>query len=267
MQALGLAIAKNPRRVLWHRRQWPRRSKVKPRPRAAETWVASQTSSPRTGSRFDRRANRSMIPAICLDPLYPGLLTEEKIPRIAAAGFRHIEFWGWRDKHILAIQAACRNHDVQIVNFSGHRTGSPIAEKTHPVLFADLSDAVPTARTLGCQTLMLLTNALNPDGSVADRFEEITFRKTNPILRWRPSANFGRRTWVADESSRRTAAVSLLEGQASTNVLLRLLAGPESGSSNHSDAASLRPEESIEDIGLHVSGGVAASTIFYAPIP
>ena len=142
---------------------------MKPRPRAAETWVASQTSSPRTGSRFDRRANRSMIPAICLDPLYPGLLTEEKIPRIAAAGFRHIEFWGWRDKHILAIQAACRNHDVQIVNFSGHRTGSPIAEKTHPVLFADLSGAVPTARTLGCQTLMLLTNALNPDGSVADR--------------------------------------------------------------------------------------------------
>ncbi|HEY5741220.1 MAG TPA: hypothetical protein VIS99_01660, partial [Terrimicrobiaceae bacterium] len=115
-----------------------------------------------------------MLPAICLDPLYPGLLTEEKIPRIAAAGFRHIEFWGWRDKHIPAIQAACRNHDVQVINFSGHRTGSPAAEKTHSVLFADVSDAVPTGRTPGCRTLTLLTNALNPDGSVADRFEEIT---------------------------------------------------------------------------------------------
>ncbi len=113
-----------------------------------------------------------MTPAICLDPLYPDLLTEEKIPRVAAAGFRHIEFWSWRDKNIPAIQAACRKHDVQVVNFSGHRTGSPIAEKTHPILFADASDAVPTARTLGCQTLMLLTNALNPDGSVADRFEK-----------------------------------------------------------------------------------------------
>jgi hydroxypyruvate isomerase len=114
-----------------------------------------------------------MTPAICLDPLYPELLTEEKIPRVAAAGFRHIEFWSWRDKNIPAIQAACRNHDVQVVNFSGHRTGSPIAAKTHPILFADASDAVPTARALCCQTLMVLTNALNPDGSVADRFEEI----------------------------------------------------------------------------------------------
>jgi hydroxypyruvate isomerase len=114
-----------------------------------------------------------MTPTICLDPLYPGLATEEKIPRVAAAGFRHIEFWGWRDKDILAIQAACRNHDVRVINFSGHRMGSPIAEQTHPVLFADVSDAVPTARTLDCQRLMLLTNALNPDGSVADRFEEI----------------------------------------------------------------------------------------------
>ena len=128
-----------------------------------------------------------MIPAICLEPLYPELLTEEKIPRIAAAGFRHVEFWSWRDKNIPAIQAACRKHDVQVVNFSGHRTGSPIAEKTHPVLFADVSDAVPTARTLGCQTLMLLTNALNPDGSVAERFEEIPddikFRSTVAALK------------------------------------------------------------------------------------
>jgi hydroxypyruvate isomerase len=114
-----------------------------------------------------------MTPAICLEPLYPELLTEEKIPRVAAAGFRHIEFWSWRDKNIPAIQAACSKHDVQVVNFSGHRTGSLIAEKTHPILFADASDAVLTARTLGCQTLMLLTNALNPDGSVANRFEEI----------------------------------------------------------------------------------------------
>jgi hydroxypyruvate isomerase len=128
-----------------------------------------------------------MTPAICLDPLYPDLLTEEKIPRVAAAGFRHIEFWGWRDKNIPAIEAACRKHEVQVVNFSGHRTGSPVAEETHPILFADASDTVPTARTLGCQMLMLLTNALNPDGSVADRFEEIPgnikFKNTVTALR------------------------------------------------------------------------------------
>jgi hypothetical protein len=51
-----------------------------------------------------------MTPSICLDPLYPSLLTEDKIPRVAAAGFRHVEFWGWRDKDIPAIEAACRKH-------------------------------------------------------------------------------------------------------------------------------------------------------------
>jgi hydroxypyruvate isomerase len=114
-----------------------------------------------------------MTPSICLDPLYPNLLTEDKIPRVAAAGFRHVEFWGWRDKDIPAIEAACRKDDVRVVNFSGHRVGSPVADTTHPILFADASDAVATARILSCQRLMLLTNALNPDGSVADRFEEI----------------------------------------------------------------------------------------------
>ena len=117
-----------------------------------------------------------MIPVICLDPLYPNLLTEEKIPRVAAAGFRHIEFWGWRDKNISAIQAACREYQVQVVNFSGHRVGSPVAEKTHAALFADVSDAISTARALNCQTLMFLTNALNSDGSVENRYDEIPER-------------------------------------------------------------------------------------------
>jgi hydroxypyruvate isomerase len=71
-----------------------------------------------------------MIPAICLDPLYPDLPAEEKIPRVAAAGFRHIEFWGWRDKNISAIQQACQESEVQVLNFSGHRMGSPVAEKS-----------------------------------------------------------------------------------------------------------------------------------------
>ena len=114
-----------------------------------------------------------MIPVICLDPLYPGLSAEEKISRVAALGFSNVEFWSWRDKNVAAIQSACRENRVRVANFSGHRKGSPIAESTHQILFAELSDAVATARVLDCHALMLLTNALNSDGSVAERFEEI----------------------------------------------------------------------------------------------
>jgi hydroxypyruvate isomerase len=112
-------------------------------------------------------------PVICLDPLFPDSSTEEKISHVAARGFSHVEFWGWRDKNIAAIQAACRQHGVQVTNFSGHRKGSPIAESTHQALFDEVADTVPIARMLDCHALMLLTNALNSDGSVAERFEEI----------------------------------------------------------------------------------------------
>jgi hydroxypyruvate isomerase len=62
---------------------------------------------------------------------------------------------------------------VHVANFSGHRAGSPIAAGDLAVLLRDVADAVTTAQTLSCPTLMLLTNALNPDGSVADTFDEI----------------------------------------------------------------------------------------------
>jgi hydroxypyruvate isomerase len=114
-----------------------------------------------------------MKPVICLDPLYPELSMEEKIERIAAAGFKYVEFWGWRDKNVPTFLEACRRHQVEIVNFSGHRAGSPVAKETHALFLQDLADAVKTAEQLRCQTLMLLTNALNEDGSVTDSFKQI----------------------------------------------------------------------------------------------
>jgi hydroxypyruvate isomerase len=114
-----------------------------------------------------------MKPAICLDPLYPELMPEDKIKRIAAAGFQYVEFWGWRDKNVPALLEACQRHHVEVVNFSGHRAGSPVAQETHELFLRDLVDAVKTAQQLHCATLMLLTNALNEDGSVTDSFDQI----------------------------------------------------------------------------------------------
>lgn len=118
-----------------------------------------------------------MEPVICLDPLYPELKPEDKIGRIAAAGFQYVEFWGWRDKNIPAILQACQRHHVKVVNFSGHRVGSPVAMETHELFLQDLGDAVKAAKQLRCPTLMLLTNALNEDGSVTDSFAQIPDRQ------------------------------------------------------------------------------------------
>lgn len=114
-----------------------------------------------------------MKPVICLEPLYPELSAEDKIKRIVAAGFQFVEFWGWRDKNIPALLETCQRHQVEVVNFSGHRAGSPVATDTHALFLEDLVDAVKSAEQLHCKTLMLLTNALNEDGSVTDSFDQI----------------------------------------------------------------------------------------------
>ncbi len=114
-----------------------------------------------------------MKPVICFEPLYSDRAPGEKIAHIARLGFQYVEFWGWRDKDIPAILEACDKYHVTVANFSGHRGGSPVSENTHQLLLQDLAEAVTVAQTLGCHILMMLTNALNEDGSVTDSFEQI----------------------------------------------------------------------------------------------
>ena len=105
-----------------------------------------------------------MKPVICIDPLFPGKNDEEKIRITAESGFRYIEFWDWRIRDTTKLKAACRKHDVEIANFSGHRKGSLTCMETHQDFLDDLSDAVKTAGTLGCANLMLLSDALDSSG-------------------------------------------------------------------------------------------------------
>mgnify|MGYP005841413487 CR=1 FL=1 len=114
-----------------------------------------------------------MRPAICFEMLYPGLPPEEKVRRIAAHGFTAVEFWGWRDKNLNALGEVCATLGVRVVNFSGHRRGSPIARETHREFLEDLRDAVRTARTLNCPTLMVLSNELGEGGVVLNSWERI----------------------------------------------------------------------------------------------
>jgi hydroxypyruvate isomerase len=112
-------------------------------------------------------------PVICFEMLFPDLDPLEKIRRIAGQGFEYVEFWGWRDKDIPAIAATCAREGVRVVNFSGHRRGSLVAEQTHDLFLQDLEDAVEAAEFLECGTLMLLSNELTETGAVADSHPEI----------------------------------------------------------------------------------------------
>ncbi|MEW5814510.1 MAG: TIM barrel protein [Spirochaetota bacterium] len=114
-----------------------------------------------------------MYPVICLEMLFPELDLPEKVERIASEGFQAVEFWGWRDKDLFVLKAACDHHGVRIANFSGHRRGSLIAPETYDLFFTDLNDAVGTARNLGCSILMLLSNELGEGGRVVNSYPDI----------------------------------------------------------------------------------------------
>ncbi len=115
-----------------------------------------------------------MEAAVCIDTLFPGLPAHQKIEQVAVAGIEQIEFWGWRDKDIPALERAMRQHGVRVSNFSAHRRGSPVMSNEHPTVLADIREAVDVATSIGCTTLMLLSNELSHDGKVVDSFSEVS---------------------------------------------------------------------------------------------
>jgi hydroxypyruvate isomerase len=120
-----------------------------------------------------RKVDEEMKPVICLEMVYPDLPLIKKIAKIAKLGFKYIEFWDWRDKYISKIISACLENDVRVVNFSGHRKGSLVAEETHELVLSDLKKSISVANQLDCSTLMLLTNELGEGGVVEETYEDI----------------------------------------------------------------------------------------------
>ncbi len=125
-----------------------------------------------------------MRAVICTELLFPGLSIGRKLDKIADHGFQAIEFWGWRDKDLAELEARASARGVAVANFSGHRSGSPIARETHDVVLRELQEASAVAKRLGCRTLMLLSNELGEGGRVVDEFRTLPERqkRTNFVL-------------------------------------------------------------------------------------
>jgi len=116
---------------------------------------------------------RCMEADLCFEMLFPGLSPEEKIEAAADAGWKPVEFWGWPDKNDSRIAETCRRRGVRVVNFSGHRRGSPVAAETHGIFLEELRDASRAAADLECPTLMVLSNELGDGGCVRETWDGI----------------------------------------------------------------------------------------------
>jgi hydroxypyruvate isomerase len=114
-----------------------------------------------------------MKPVICFEMLFDGAAAAEKIEKVADAGFKYVEFWGWRDKDIAAVKEVCRRRGVVVANFSGQRVGDLVNRATHEALIADYQDALKTAAELDTHILMVLAHELGEGGVVVNHYSEI----------------------------------------------------------------------------------------------
>lgn len=113
-------------------------------------------------------------PAICFEMLYEDETPQDKIRKIADAGFEYAEFWSWRDKDIDALKAACDDCGVNISIFSGQRVGDLVNSATHDLVVQDYKDAIKTAEKLETSILMVLTNELGEQGCVVNTYETLS---------------------------------------------------------------------------------------------
>jgi len=105
--------------------------------------------------------------------LYQNLPFEDRIERIAAAGFEGVEFWDWRNMALDTLASTCREKDLIVTNMSGQRAGSLIDSREFELYRDEVVASFDAARRVGCENLMLLTNPLGPNGEVLDIYPEL----------------------------------------------------------------------------------------------
>ncbi len=102
--------------------------------------------------------------SICLEMIYPELDFASRAVRVRERGFSAVEFWAWTDKDLAALERLAEQ-GLKIATFSGQRKGSLINPEDWETYRGELEAAIPVAKRLGSDRLMLLTQELLPDGS------------------------------------------------------------------------------------------------------
>lgn len=115
--------------------------------------------------------------AVCPEMLFPDVSFLERVERVRAAGFNAIEIWDWKDKDLGGLARLTRDGGLQVVAMSGARQASliqpPPAESTR----REVEETLAVAERLGCTRLVLLSDALEPDGSVRSPHARLTLNE------------------------------------------------------------------------------------------
>lgn len=115
--------------------------------------------------------------AVCPEMLFPDLPFLARVERVRVAGFDAIETWGWKDKDLGGLARLTQKSGLQVVAMSAARQASLIQPPPAESNRREVEETLAVAERLGCTRLVLLSDALEPDGSVRSPYARLTLNE------------------------------------------------------------------------------------------
>lgn len=103
----------------------------------------------------------SLTPSVCIDAVFEGKSFEQSCAAVARAGISAIEFWGWWDKDLDALQAAREAHGLDL-SACCTRFISLVDPDLRDDYLQGLSDSIEAAHRLGTKTLISQVGDFRP---------------------------------------------------------------------------------------------------------
>jgi hydroxypyruvate isomerase len=130
-----------------------------------------------------------MIPiGVCLEAVFTDLPVEERLKKIAAAGYQNVEFWHpegtWNGSDIdfgmpkdpASLKQACEEHGIAINDFAFHAWegsigGCPVRSEDHGRFFEQIAKMCDFAKAVGCSKGIILSGIVD-DSLSRDQMKE-----------------------------------------------------------------------------------------------
>ena len=107
-----------------------------------------------------------MKASICIETIFTEYPFIERLQYVKDAGFEYAEFWSWDDKDLSAIKSECERLNIKIASFSGDKDYSLIDSTHNEKYLRYLKRSMDAANFLGCENLVIHSNALGEGGAV-----------------------------------------------------------------------------------------------------
>ncbi|MHB1347370.1 MAG: hydroxypyruvate isomerase family protein [Candidatus Humimicrobiaceae bacterium] len=118
-----------------------------------------------------------MMFSACIELLFSELPFLERIERAKYHNFDAIEFWDFKGKDIKAIKDRCMTSNIKVATFVGNTNGQMIDPNDNTIFIDGVKESVKISKELECSNLILTTNILGQDRSVAPLKVEIESAK------------------------------------------------------------------------------------------